>query len=74
MSPSRVHVLSFAHYFQAPATQAELRLSCHHHVNDSSRSRHATKSLCYRLDALTKTLTKSLQSRTGLLLISLIEV
>ena len=36
---------------------AEWQLSCHHHVNDSSRSRHATRSICYRLDAPTVTLT-----------------
>ena len=32
---------------------AERRLSCHHHVNDSLRSRHASRSVCHRLEALT---------------------
>ena len=32
---------------------AERRLSFHHHVNDSSYSRPASKSVCHRLDALT---------------------
>ena len=27
MSPSRAHVLSFAHYFQVPATQAMIQLT-----------------------------------------------
>ena len=32
---------------------AERRLSCHHHVNDSLRSRHASRSVCHGLEALT---------------------
>ena len=32
---------------------AERRLSCHHHVNDSLRWRHASRSVCHRLEALT---------------------
>ena len=32
---------------------AERRLSCHHHVNDSSRSSHASRRVCHRLDAPT---------------------
>ena len=35
---------------------AERRLSCHHHVNDSSRSRHASRSVCNCLDSLNATL------------------
>ena len=34
---------------------AERRLSCHHHANDSSRSRHVSRSVCHCLDALTAT-------------------
>ena len=32
---------------------AERQSSCHYHVNDSSRSRHVSRSVCRRLDALT---------------------
>ena len=32
---------------------AERQLSCYYHVNDSSRSRHVSRSVCRRLDALT---------------------
>ena len=35
----------------------ERQLPCHHQVNKSSHSHHATRSVCYRLDVLTATLT-----------------